>query len=92
MEKIITKVAMIVAIAAVAGYGVYVNQQGETPLSDTMLENVEALADAELPSEPRCNASWSEECCICGSKHYTYAYPNGEQNGCNHGYGCSHYY
>lgn len=39
---------MIAAFVAVAGYGVYLNQKEEVTLSDTMLENVEALARFEV--------------------------------------------
>lgn len=42
MKKIM-KIAFVAAFAAVAGYGVYANQQSET-MSDLMLANVEALA------------------------------------------------
>ena len=41
MKKIM-KIAFVAAFAAVAGYGVYANQQSET-MSDLMLANVEAL-------------------------------------------------
>ena len=45
MKKIM-KIAFVAAFAAVAGYGVYANQQSET-MSDLMLANVEALAGSE---------------------------------------------
>ena len=45
MKKIM-KIAFVAAFAAVAGYGVYANQQSET-MSDLMLANVEALAGIE---------------------------------------------
>ena len=41
------KIAFVAAFAAVAGYGVYANQQSEA-MSDLMLANVEALADCEI--------------------------------------------
>lgn len=44
--KKITKIAFIAAFVAVAGYGVYANQQSEI-MSDLMLANVEALASGE---------------------------------------------
>lgn len=91
MKKLITKAAMVAAFAAVAGYGVYASQKQEVTLSDTALANVEALAEVELPSETRCTASWAKECCVCGSKHYTYSYPSSSYNGCEHRTGCSHY-
>ena len=40
------KIALVVAIAAVTGYGIYTNQT-EVTMSDVMLENVEALARYE---------------------------------------------
>ena len=46
MKKMI-KIAFVAAFAAVAGYGVYANQQSEA-MSDLMLANVEALADCEI--------------------------------------------
>ena len=48
MKKLIFKVALVAAVAAMAGYGVYTNQTQET-MSDVMLANVEALAgDGEV--------------------------------------------
>ena len=44
MKKIM-KIAFVAAFAAVAGYGVYANQQSEA-MSDLMLANVEALASS----------------------------------------------
>lgn len=49
MKKIM-KIAFVAAFAAVAGYGVYANQQSEA-MSDLMLANVEALARGESPSK-----------------------------------------
>ena len=46
MKKNFLKVALVTAVAAMAGYGVYANQTKEM-MSDVMLENVEALADRE---------------------------------------------
>ncbi|WP_296122945.1 NVEALA domain-containing protein [uncultured Bacteroides sp.] len=43
MKKIL-KMAFVAAFAAVAGYGVYANQQSEV-ISGLILANVEALAD-----------------------------------------------
>ena len=88
MKKNIMKVALVAAVAAIAGYGVYANQTKEM-MSDVMLENVEALASAEL-SNGRCWASWYKECCVCGNAHFTYAYPI-DGYGCEHRVGCSHY-
>ena len=47
MKKLATKIAMVAAFAAVAGYGVYASQKKEATLSDTALANVEALARNE---------------------------------------------
>ena len=52
MKKIL-KMAFVAAFAAVAGYGVYANQQSEA-MSDLMLANVEALAGSEI-SNPGCD-------------------------------------
>ena len=46
MKKNIMKVALVAAVAAIAGYGVYAHQTKEM-MSDVMLENVEALATDE---------------------------------------------
>ncbi|WP_308554352.1 NVEALA domain-containing protein [uncultured Mediterranea sp.] len=46
MKKNIMKVALVAAVAAMAGYGVYAHQSKEM-MSDVMLENVEALATDE---------------------------------------------
>ena len=46
MKKNFLKVALVAAVAAMAGYGVYANQTKEM-MSDVMLENVEALATDE---------------------------------------------
>ena len=62
MKKIM-KIAFVAAFAAVAGYGVYANQQSEA-MSDLMLANVEALAGSEI-SNPGCDPSWDRECCVC---------------------------
>lgn len=47
MKKNILKVALVAAVVATAGYGVYENQKQET-MSDVMMENVEALASDEM--------------------------------------------
>ena len=49
MKKFRLKATLVVALAAVAGYGVYTSQRSQIELSDTALANVEALARAELP-------------------------------------------
>ena len=77
MKKIM-KIAFVAACAAVAGYGVYANQQSET-MSDLMLANVEALAGSEI-SNPGCDPSWDRECCVCFNVHHTYAYANGKNS------------
>ena len=45
MKKLV-KITVVVAFAAIAGYGVYVNQKTDA-LSDLALANVEALANGE---------------------------------------------
>ena len=51
MRKNTMKVALVAAVAAMAGYGVYAHQTKEM-MSDMMLENVEALATGEVsPTE-----------------------------------------
>ncbi len=48
MKKVMMKATLIVAFAAVTGYGVYTSQKQEVALSETALANVEALAGGEL--------------------------------------------
>ena len=52
MKKIM-KIAFVAAFAAVAGYGVYANQQSEA-MTDLMLANVEALANGEASAGDPC--------------------------------------
>ena len=51
MKKNIMKVAFVVAIAMVIGYGVYNDRQSEA-MSDIALANVEALAQAVIVGMP----------------------------------------
>lgn len=68
MNKLIKRVALFAAIAAVAGYGVYVNQTKSNGMSEIMLENMEALAwgeneaDSDTPYRvvPCAHTSWNE--------------------------------
>ena len=50
MNKKIKTFALVAAVAAIGGYGVYTNQQ-VAAMSDLMLENIEALAKIEDPDE-----------------------------------------
>ena len=76
MRKLATKVAIVAAFAAVAGYGVYANQKEEVTLSDTALANIEALARGELPevgiscsyNKGRC---WARRGPLCMKGEYT---------------------
>ena len=52
MKKIL-KMAFVAAFAAVAGYGVYTNQQSEA-MSELMLANVEAIAQGESAGSREC--------------------------------------
>ena len=47
MNKKLLRVALLVAVVAVAGLGVHKAQAKKTTLSDIMLANVEALSDKE---------------------------------------------
>lgn len=75
MNRKIIKVAFIVAIAMVGGINVF-NSQKPEPLSDIALANVEALAGGELFDGHPCEGTWDRLCCVCGDKHYTYAFSN----------------
>ena len=66
MKKNFLKVALVAAVAAMAGYGVYANQTKEM-MSDVMLENVEALADYEGSigdCDFYCKPNWKYMCII----------------------------
>ena len=55
------KMILAVIFVALAGYGVFASQQKPDNLSDVMLENVEALADNELPEvEVTCSRTCSD--------------------------------
>lgn len=47
MKHNFLKIALVAAVVATAGYGVYENQRQDM-MSEVMMENVEALASAEL--------------------------------------------
>lgn len=65
LKKNYFKVALMAVFAAVAGYGVYANQQSEA-MSDLMLANVEALARYEgNPECPNGCISSPYSYCIC---------------------------
>ncbi len=69
MKKIMT-IAFVAAFAAVAGYGVYANQQSET-MSNLALANVEALAGGESTTTWDCDGWWGDcyaYCGVCGTK------------------------
>ena len=76
------KIAFVAAFAAIAGYGVYANQKVDA-ISDLMLVNVEALADAEI-SGTNCNATWNKECCVCFGRHHKFAKPRTNTGACEH--------
>lgn len=48
MNKKLLRVALLVAVVAVAGLGVHKAQAKKTTLSDIMLTNVESIADCEM--------------------------------------------
>lgn len=88
MKHNFLKIALVAAVVATAGYGVYENQRQDM-MSEVMMENVEALASAEL-SNGKCLASWDKECCVCNGVHFTFAEPI-EEKECDHRIACSHY-
>lgn len=70
MRKKVLSAALMAAVVAVAGYGVYVNHKSEIKLSDVALENVEALASNEYSKEGTLygNSEGSRFCCCAGSR------------------------
>lgn len=68
MNKKVLKVVFVAAIAMVSGINVFKAQKSEV-LSDTVLANVEALADNESTSELDCQGLLglcSMDCSHCG--------------------------
>ena len=65
MKKIM-KIAFVAAFAAVAGYGVYANQQSEA-MSDLALANVEALAQSEGSGSSGCRYRMASRCGVVDS-------------------------
>lgn len=69
MKKHLLRIVCAVAVAAIAGYGVYTHKKG-AQVSNLTLANVEALARYELPevtitcddSEPGGGQCWSGDC------------------------------
>ena len=74
MKRNFLKATLVVALAAVAGYGIYTAQSSQTELSDTALANVEALARAEADKYCHTNSDYTAICnyydrgaiCPCG--------------------------
>lgn len=79
MKKKWKTFALVAAVAAIGGYGVYANQKTDV-MSDLMLANVEALAKIEDPEEggsdvnPMCpNGCLSNgKGCLCHVWHPVY--------------------
>ena len=71
MKKFRLKATLVVALAAVAGYGVYTAQSSQTELSDTALANVEALASGENPMCPN-GCKSNGDGCLCYTWYPTY--------------------
>ena len=69
MRKLILKATLVVALAAVAGYGVYTSQRSQTELSDTALASVEALASSEKGCVSRTGAN-NGDCTTDGSRYF----------------------
>lgn len=70
MKKHLWEIVCVVAVVAVAAYGVYVTQQKGMTLSDLTLADVEVLARYELPEvviecddgEPGGGQCWTGDC------------------------------
>lgn len=75
MKKFMLKATLVVALAAVAGYGVYTSQRSQTGLSDTALANVEALAGGEIIVGQPCVSVRNSTCM------YFYPWEIWEENG-----------
>ena len=71
MKKLVKR-TVVVALAAIAGYGVYVNQKTDA-LSDLALANVEALANGEWGTGFNCR--WADA-------NYWFCTPLGDGLGC----------
>lgn len=69
------KIALVAAVVATAGYGVYENQRQDM-MSEVMMENLEALARYELPEvEVVCDKKpgkcWARKGALCMKGEYT---------------------
>ena len=72
MKKVFIRGAIVAAFAAIAGYGIYVNQEKKIALSDTMMANVEALATDEYGDREDCVPEPAKSCDMFVS------YPDGD--------------
>ena len=76
------KIAFVAVFVAVAGYGVYTSQKSDV-MSDLLMANVEALADAEIDGT-NCNPTRNRECCVCFGRHHKFAIPRTTTGACEH--------
>ena len=73
MKHNFLKIALVAAVVATAGYGVYENQRQDM-MSEVMMENVEALASDEMHIEDLINNCVWQEFSYC---YYIVVTPNG---------------
>ncbi len=88
MKKNILKFVVLALLTLVAGLNIYTSQK-DSQLSDLAMENIEALASGEDFNGHPCVGILERKCCVCGNKHYTWAYSNGsgcETRVCSHNY------
>lgn len=90
MKNKIVKIALIATFTAVAGYNVNASLSDQS-MSDLLIANVEALADAEIDGT-NCNATWNRECCVCFGRHHKFAVPRTSTGACEHRMCSSHSY
>lgn len=76
MNKKIKAFALVAAVAAIGGYGVYTNQQKDV-MSDLVLANVEALAmiedlpEVEIICDRKPGRCWIKDYDLCMKGEYT---------------------
>lgn len=67
MKHNFLKIALVAAVVATAGYGVYENQRQDM-MSEVMMENLEALANNSEVEQIKCNKEMGGTCVLINSK------------------------
>jgi len=87
MKKRTIGFVVVSAIVVASAGWTYQQSRQEVELSELALENIEALANGELP--PNCRGVMNRTCCVIGNTHHIYCEasgPGAETKSCNHTY------